>query len=400
MAGEIQIAHGVTGRNLYAVIRSAVGTVWNGTTFVTYNGANWTTYAVALTEQGTSGYYVGTFPTVASGVYNLEVRDRLGGSPATTDTIIGAGFIEWSGSSVVALSSRQPLGSVALDDNGGDVLSQLITPQTVTEPVTGPTVDLSASFPATAKVRTQIGGLQGDTVVIFTLEESTDGVSWNTHPATIPLGNVVGIWDTHIAVTKRYLRLSVAVAGSDPMADLTASVAGYDGIPSTVYKLDTAMVLDGAVYQFTANALELSPAVSDWTTDEKTAIRSILGIPLSGITPEDPVIGIMDTIRDGVVAMPTSVWTHPTRTLTSVAPVPPPPSPFSSADMVINIKQALQQTMMSILVATASPKPSYTIEGQTVNYGDFIKMLIDSIKQLNELWLMYDPYELKSVIDG
>ena len=29
MAGEIQLAHGTSGATLYAVVRSAVGTVWN-----------------------------------------------------------------------------------------------------------------------------------------------------------------------------------------------------------------------------------------------------------------------------------------------------------------------------------------------------------------------------------
>jgi hypothetical protein len=37
---------------------------------------------------------------------------------------------------------------------------------------------------------------------------------------------------------------------------------------------------------------------ADWTADEKTAIRSILGIPGSGTTPADPSSGILDTIRD------------------------------------------------------------------------------------------------------
>lgn len=71
-------------------------------------------------------------------------------------------------------------------------------------------------------------------------------------------------------------------------------------------KIDTGLVLDGAVYQFTANMLELGPAgsggSSDWTADERTAIRSILGIPGSGTTPADPSTGILDTIRDLVVA--------------------------------------------------------------------------------------------------
>lgn len=42
---------------------------------------------------------------------------------------------------------------------------------------------------------------------------------------------------------------------------------------------------------------------TDWTSDERTAIRSILGIPSSGTTPTDPSAGILDTIRDQAVAI-------------------------------------------------------------------------------------------------
>lgn len=65
---------------------------------------------------------------------------------------------------------------------------------------------------------------------------------------------------------------------------------------------------DGGVARYTANALEQAPTgggggSADWTADEKTAIRSILGIPASGTTPDDPTTGILDTIRDRAVAI-------------------------------------------------------------------------------------------------
>ena len=116
MAKEIQLAHGVTGRTLYAVVRDTVGQVWNGSAFETYAGGNWTTYAVTMAEEttgGSSGYYRGDFPTVAAGVYSVEVRWRAGGSPALTDSVVGTGVVEWDGSAVV-----RPLA-------GGSSLSEL-----------------------------------------------------------------------------------------------------------------------------------------------------------------------------------------------------------------------------------------------------------------------------------
>lgn len=44
----------------------------------------------------------------------------------------------------------------------------------------------------------------------------------------------------------------------------------------------------------------ISSGGTDWTANERTAIRSILGVPASGTTPADPSVGILDTIRDSV----------------------------------------------------------------------------------------------------
>lgn len=75
---------------------------------------------------------------------------------------------------------------------------------------------------------------------------------------------------------------------------------------------------DAGVARYTANALEQAPSggggVADWTADERTAIRAILGVPTSGTTPDDPTTGILDTIRDNVAtkASQTSVDDLPT----------------------------------------------------------------------------------------
>lgn len=106
MAGEIQAAH-LSGKNVYALVRNAAGSVWNGSAFVTYATANLSSYAITLTEQGTaSGYYAGTFPVVSAGVYAVVAYERAGGSPAEGDTLVASGNLEWDGSAVVPLSSR------------------------------------------------------------------------------------------------------------------------------------------------------------------------------------------------------------------------------------------------------------------------------------------------------
>jgi len=101
MAGEIQLPYGTSGATLYAVVRNSAGQLWNGSAFEAYTAANWTTYAVTMTEQGASGFYVGNFPVTVKGVYNVEARQRAGGSPAVTDPPVGGGSVQWNGSALV-----------------------------------------------------------------------------------------------------------------------------------------------------------------------------------------------------------------------------------------------------------------------------------------------------------
>jgi hypothetical protein len=89
----------------------------------------------------------------------------------------------------------------------------------------------------------------------------------------------------------------------DTIDDLIDTEVG--AIKAVTDKLDDTLEDDAGTYRFTTNALEQAPAgggggTTDWTADERTAIRSILGIPGSGTTPADPSVGILDTIRDNV----------------------------------------------------------------------------------------------------
>jgi hypothetical protein len=69
-------------------------------------------------------------------------------------------------------------------------------------------------------------------------------------------------------------------------------------------RLDSMIESDGAgQFRFDTIALEQAPAGgggggTDWTANERTAIRAILGVPISGTTPTDPSSGILDEIRD------------------------------------------------------------------------------------------------------
>jgi hypothetical protein len=54
---------------------------------------------------------------------------------------------------------------------------------------------------------------------------------------------------------------------------------------------------------------------------------------------------------------------------------------MASADLI----QALANIDAKILSITANPKPNYSIDGQTVSWGDFLKQLMDARQNLTEL---------------
>ena len=87
-------------------------------------------------------------------------------------------------------------------------------------------------------------------------------------------------------------------------ADAANEIATAVGTLQVLTRLDSMIESDGAgQFRFDTIALEMAPAGgggggTDWTANERTAIRSILGVPTSGTTPTDPTTGILDEIRD------------------------------------------------------------------------------------------------------
>jgi hypothetical protein len=109
------------------------------------------------------------------------------------------------------------------------------------------------------------------------------------------------------ALTQANIRTAVGLASANLDTQLSAIDDFLDteiaAMKVATDRFLTMIVLDGAVYQFTENAVELAPAGgggggTDWTANERTAIRAILGVPTSGTTPETPTTGVLDAILD------------------------------------------------------------------------------------------------------
>lgn len=87
----------------YALIWNDSGQIFNGSTFETFVDANYSTYAVTMTELGTSsGRYAASLPGALSATtrYTYEVVLKAGGSVAITDDVHSQGIIDVSVNSI------------------------------------------------------------------------------------------------------------------------------------------------------------------------------------------------------------------------------------------------------------------------------------------------------------
>jgi len=100
MADEIKL-FGTSGNDYYVVLRSSSNNqIYNTDTpgLETYNESNWGDYAIAVTEQGTSGYFLADMPgSLAAGEYTVEARDGLAASAAVSDNRHGISKFTWNG---------------------------------------------------------------------------------------------------------------------------------------------------------------------------------------------------------------------------------------------------------------------------------------------------------------
>lgn len=65
-------------------------------------------------------------------------------------------------------------------------------------------------------------------------------------------------------------------------------------------------------------------------------------------------------------------------------------------DLKTQLTTARETLVARLVEFAANPKPNYTIEGQTVSYGDYLKMLIDGVREISGLISVVAPYELRS----
>lgn len=119
MSGEVQFISPVAGATCYFLLRNSTSQIWNSSgagAFEAYATANYSSYTIAATQQGTaSSFYAGTFPTAITtpGVYSIVAKKQDGGSAVETDTSIANGDIQWNGTATLPLSNLATSGQVS-----------------------------------------------------------------------------------------------------------------------------------------------------------------------------------------------------------------------------------------------------------------------------------------------
>lgn len=223
MAGELQVDY-VTAKTVYFLLRNAVGQVWNGTTFESYLTANYATYPIGATEQGTASfYYAGNFPSVAAGTYYAVAKERIGGSPAESDPSIGHGTVNWAGSVVtVPLTSGQSVG--ILSGQLVNVFSGQLSGFSVT-PLSGQfwqASGINAVVPAAS-----ISGVVANSGLFVTvLPANLSGVVANSGLFTsVPISSISGV----VANSGLFVSVPIATISGNVASVLSGTVHLVDG---------------------------------------------------------------------------------------------------------------------------------------------------------------------------
>lgn len=164
-------------------------------------------------------------------------------------------------------------------------------------------IAVDTDFATTVHLNSVIGHL-ADNGSSATFDRTTDSLEalQAEHDATQALVAASAI---RAAVGLASANLDTQLGAIDDYIDteLAAVASNVSAVKTVTDRLDDTLEDDGGTYRFTINALEQAPSGggggdTDWTADERTAIRTILGIPSSGTTPEVPSAGALKVIDD------------------------------------------------------------------------------------------------------
>jgi hypothetical protein len=238
-----------------------------------------TAWTVGITGNLT-GNVTGSVGSVVSGV---TVSDKTGFS-----LLAGTGLGAQSGS-VALVTKVEELGANALTANSAvDAI-----PTAVFSALT------TATWPNNSFGKQILIGASTQRTVAVTGSHHVAAVLHDAEPNSIPEDAFVdGALSARVIATDAIDSDAMAASANTEIANAVAAT-------QVLSWLDSMIEDDGAGQKrFDSVAVSLAGGGggggTDWTANERTAIRAILGVPTSGTTPTDPSSGILDTIRDSI----------------------------------------------------------------------------------------------------
>ena len=236
MANELH-AHATTGLTVYGVLLNSTGQVWTGAAFAALAGATWTDCDIAMTEAGTKGIYLATMPTSIAGAYSYYAYKQAGVSPATTDTLIGTGWLKWNGTAEIYEATIAISAAEAEAVSSGSLA--LRTYYTFSQAITSTT---TAALDTATKVWLAIKHYTADAdTVSIVFVEKTDGLTYLAQAAyttvangTLVITGSIGAWTITVKVEEAATALLGDWTTDTLVAEVKALIAG-----------DTITVWDG-----------------------------------------------------------------------------------------------------------------------------------------------------------
>jgi hypothetical protein len=257
------------------------------------------------TATGTITAFAGAVSTLTAGGVRTELATELGridqtiGSRATqtsVDSVFAAIPPNFSNLGITVGGGIAELGPSALAAN------DLYSP--IAQAVWG---QLTTATWATNSFGKQILiGASTQRTVSVTGSNHVAAVLHDAEPNSIPEDAFVsGAVSARVIATDAIDADAMASSANTEIANAVAAT-------QALTRLDSMIESDGAG-QFRFDTIAVSMVTggaggTDWTANERTAIRTILGVPTSGTTPTDPSSGILDEIRDSVGAIGINVY--------------------------------------------------------------------------------------------
>jgi hypothetical protein len=262
----------------------AIGTVGSGVCTNEGNGF----YSYAPSQAETNGNHI-AFTFVGTGAVGATVQVYTT-FPQSGDAYATATNIE---TDTQDIQSRLPAALVSgrMDASVGAMAANTLTASALASDAVAEIQSGMATSAALQTVDDELGALVTD---IGANGAGLTALPWNAAWDAEVQSEVTDALNAYDPPTNAEMEARTLVAADYATATALATVDGVvDAIKVTTDKLDTTVVLDGAVYQFTANALELAPSggggltaadIWSYTTHELTSGANIVLAKDVGVT--------------------------------------------------------------------------------------------------------------------